>query len=296
MNINNLFTSKKLVYSLEVFPPKKTSSVDTIYNTLLGLRGLPADFISVTYGAGGSDTQKSKTLEIASLIKSEYGIEPVTHLTCVNSTKEEIRETLERLKDQGIQNILALRGDITPQTEPKHIFEHASDLIRFIKEYDESFNVIGACYPEGHYDAPSLDADIENLKKKIDAGATHLITQLFFDNDQFYRFMDKLLKAGIDVPVEAGIMPITKKTQIERTVSMCGASIPNKFAKLINKYADAPEALRDAGLSYAIDQIVDLISNDVRGIHLYTMNNVETATKITDSIRNIIRSCNQPGI
>ena len=296
MNIKNLFESKKLIYSLEVFPPKKTSSVDTIYNTLLGLRGLPADFISVTYGAGGSDTQRSKTWEIASLIQSEYGIEPVTHLTCVNSTKEEIRETLNHLKEQKIQNILALRVDITPQTEPKHHFEHASDLIRFIREYDDSFNVIGACYPEGHYDAPSIDADIENLKKKIDAGATHLITQLFFDNDQFYRFMDKLLKAGIHVPVEAGIMPITKKTQIERTVSMCGASIPNKFSKIINKYADSPEALKDAGISYAVDQIVDLISNDIRGIHLYTMNNVETATKITDSIRNIIRSCNQPGI
>lgn len=293
MNISNLFQSKKAVYSLEVFPPKKTSSVDTIYNTLLGLRGLPADFISVTYGAGGSDTQKNKTCEIASLIKSEYGIEPVSHLTCVNSTREEIADTLEQLKEKGIQNILALRGDISPTVEPKHDFEHASDLVRFIKEYDSSFNVIGACYPEGHCDCDSIDEDIENLKKKIDAGASHLITQLFFNNEHFYIFMDKIAKAGITVPIEAGIMPIVSKSQIERIVSMCGASLPNRFSTMINKYAHNPEALKDAGIAYATEQIIDLFSNDVRGIHLYTMNNVEIATTITNNIRSIIKSTNQ---
>ncbi len=294
MNIKHLFHSKKLIYSLEVFPPKKTSSVDTIYNTLLGLRGLPADFISVTYGAGGSDTQKNKTCEIASLIKSEYGIEPVVHLTCVNSSKAEIIQTLEQLKAHRIENILALRGDINPDIKPKHDFQHASDLVTFIKEYDSSFHVSGACYPEGHCDSNSLEEDIEHLKIKVDAGATHLMTQLFFDNDHFYRFMDKVIQAGITVPIEAGIMPITSKSQIERTVSMCGASLPPKFAKIINKYANNPAALKEAGIAYAIEQIIDLISNQAAGIHLYTMNNVEVATKITDSIRNIILSCNQP--
>ncbi|MGI5958913.1 MAG: methylenetetrahydrofolate reductase [NAD(P)H] [Massiliimalia sp.] len=293
MNLSHLFSHKKVVYSFEVFPPKKTSSVDTIYNTLLGLRGMPVDFISVTYGAGGSSIQKNKTCEIASLIKSEYQIEPVSHLTCVGSTKEEIMETLYHLKQNGIQNILALRGDITPETQCKNDFHHASDLVSFIRTYDPSFNVIGACYPEGHCDASSLDEDIEHLKRKVDAGVTHLVTQLFFDNEHFYRFHEKLLKAGIDLPIEAGIMPIINKRQIERTVTMCGASIPNKFSKLLNKYADDPQALHDAGISYATDQIVDLISNDVRGIHLYTMNNVDTARRITENIRSIVAACNR---
>ena len=292
MNIQRLFESKKVVYSLEVFPPKKTTSIDTIYNTLYGLRGLKPDFISVTYGAGGSTTQKNKTCEIASLIKSEYQIEPVSHLTCVGSTKQDIREYLDRLKAEGVQNILALRGDITPENDIID-FKYASDLVSFIKNYDDSFNISGACYPEGHCDAASLDADIENLKKKVDAGVTHLVTQLFFDNDNFYRFMDKVEQAGIRVPIEAGIMPVINKSQIERTVSMCGASFPVKFSKMVNKYANDPVALKDAGIAFATEQIIDLINNDVRGIHLYTMNNVETATRITNSISNILTSCNK---
>lgn len=292
MNIQRLFESKKVVYSLEVFPPKKTTSIDTIYNTLYGLRGLKPDFISVTYGAGGSDTQKNKTCEIASLIKSEYQIEPVSHLTCAGSTKQDIIDFLDRLKAENVHNILALRGDITPENGVID-FEHASDLAAFIKKYDDSFNISGACYPEGHCDASSIDEDIENLKKKVDAGVTHLVTQLFFDNNNFYTFMDKVEKAGIRVPIEAGIMPVINKAQIERTVSMCGASFPVKFSKMVNKYANDPIALKDAGIAFATEQIIDLINNDVRGIHLYTMNNVDTATRITNSISNIIASCNK---
>lgn len=292
MNIQRLFESKKVVYSLEVFPPKKTTSIDTIYNTLYGLRGLKPDFISVTYGAGGSEAQKNKTCEIASLIKSEYQIEPVSHLTCVGSTRESIIEFLDRLKEEGVENILALRGDITPGNSIID-FSHASDLASFIKSYDDSFNISGACYAEGHCDSPSIDEDIENLKKKVDAGVTHLISQLFFDNNHFYEFMDKVEKVGIRVPIEAGIMPVTNKAQIERTVSMCGASFPVKFSKMLNKYADDPVALKDAGIAFATEQIIDLINNDVRGIHLYTMNNVETATRITNSISNILASCNR---
>ena len=292
MNISRLFDSKKVIYSLEVFPPKKTTSIDTIYNTLYGLRGLRPDFISVTYGAGGSPSQKQKTCEIASMIRSEYGIEPVSHLTCVGSTKESVRSFLDQLKASGVSNVLALRGDKTPENDVID-FKHADDLTRFIREYDGSFNVIGACYPEGHCEAASLDEDIENLKRKVDAGATHLISQLFFDNGQFYNFMDKVEKAGIRVPIEAGIMPVVNKSQIERTVSMCGASFPVKFSKMINKYADDPTALKDAGIAFATEQIIDLINNDVRGIHLYTMNRVEVATRITESISNILTSCNK---
>ena len=293
MNIANLYKNKKTVYSMEVFPPKKTGAVETVYDTLYGLRRLPIDYISVTYGAGGTDSQKDKTVEIASLIKSEYGIEPLSHLTCVGSTPEEIKVTLDHLKEAGVQNILALRGDMPAEGECKMAFPHASDLAAYIRDYDSFFNVAGACYPEGHVDAESLDADIENLKKKVDAGVTHLTTQLFFDNDIFYTFMDKVLKAGINVPVAAGIMPIVKKSQIERTVAMCGASIPAKFARMISKYSESPEALYSAGLSYTIDQITDLVAGGVRGIHLYTMNNVDVATKVTEATESLFKSVNK---
>ncbi len=293
MNIENLFKHKKVVYSLEVFPPKKTNSIDTVYNTLYGLRGLPVDFISVTYGAGGSDTQQNKTCEIASLIKSEYNIEPVSHLTCLNSTKEDIIKTLDNLKKNNVQNILALRGDKSDTVIPKNDFKYASDLVEFIKKYDDSFNVLGACYPECHSDCDTIYQDIENLKRKIDAGVTSLITQLFFDNEHFYTFMDKLQKANINIPVEAGIMPIVNKNQIQRIVSMCGASLPRALTKILSKYSDDPIALKDAGIYYATNQIIDLVANDVRGIHLYTMNNVDVATNITNSIKNIITSSNK---
>ncbi len=293
MNISELYKNKKSVYSMEVFPPKKAGSIETVYNTLYGLRGLPIDYISVTYGAGGSEVQKNKTAEIASLIKKEYGIEPVSHLTCVGSSVKDIEDTLKMLKEIGVQNILALRGDMPSEGAPIMAFPHASDLAKFIKAFDPYFNVAGACYPECHVDAASLDEDIENLKKKVDAGVTHLTTQLFFDNEIFYAFREKVEKAGINVPIAAGIMPIVKKSQVERTVAMCGASIPSKFARLISKYADSSEALNQAGLSYAVDQITDLVANDARGVHVYTMNNVETATYITQATENLFKSVNK---
>ncbi len=302
MNISELFRNKACVYSLEVFPPKKAGSIETVYNTLYGLRGLPVDYISVTYGAGGSEQQRQKTCEIASLIKKEYGIEPVSHLTCVGSTKEEISAILTSLKEAGIQNILALRGDMPASAGiggdgsgaglPVMAFPNASDLAAFIRETDSFFNVTGACYPECHVDAASLDEDIDNLKKKVDAGVTQLTTQLFFDNEVFYRFREKVDKAGISVPISAGIMPIVKKTQIERTVSMCGASIPPKFARIISRYADSEQALYQAGLSYTVDQITDLVASGVRGVHLYTMNNVDVAKYVTGATESLIKSVN----
>lgn len=292
MELSKLFETKRLVYSLEVFPPKKNTPVNTIYSTLAGLQNLPADFISVTYGAGGSEMQRSKTCEIASLVRSEYYIEPVAHLTCVNSTKEEVKESLRQLRKHGIHNILALRGDINPEIEPKKDFSHASDLARFIKEFDPSFHLSGACYPEGHYESDSLEQDVEHLKYKIENGVQHLITQLFFDNEAFYRFLERIEAAGITVPIEAGIMPIVNKRQIERTISMSGASLPNRFSTMINRYADKPAALKDAGIFYATEQILDLMDHGVRGIHLYTMNQVDVASRISRNIQNIIAAKN----
>jgi len=293
MNIANLYQNKKTVYSMEVFPPKKTGALETVYNTLYGLRGIDVDYISVTYGAGGSKQQKEKTTEIASLIKKEYGIEPLSHLTCVGASKEELKSVLDNLKEAGVQNILALRGDMPQDGSGEMAFPHADELVRFIKEYDPFFNVAGACYPECHPDAQNLDADIENLKKKVDAGVTHLTTQLFFDNETFYSFREKVEKAGINVPISAGVMPIVKQSQIERTVAMCAASIPAKFSRIISKYANSPEALYQAGMAYTVDQITDLVANDVRGVHLYMMNNVEVAKYITSATHSLFASANK---
>ena len=224
--------------------------------------------------------------DVASKIK-ENGITPMIHLPCINYTKEEISSTLDEIKNRGIENILALRGDRNPDIEPKMDFPHASDLITYIKSKGD-FDIAGACYPECHPDADSLVDDIINLKKKVDAGASHLITQLFFDNDAFYEFREKTAIAGINVPIEAGIMPVVNKNQIERMVTTCGASLPRKFVRIMQKYENNPEALRDAGIAYAVNQIVDLVASGVDGIHLYTMNNAYVAGKISEAVSGII--------
>ncbi len=284
MKIRELF-DKKTIFSLEVFPPKKTSSVDVIYKTLEELGDIHPDFISVTFGAGGSGNSRY-ALDIASKIR-ENGIIPMLHLPCINFTKEEIDSALDEAKSRGIENILALRGDLNPDITPVKQFSHASDLIPYIKTRGD-FDVAGACYPEGHPDSETLDEDIENLRKKVDSGADHLITQLFFDNEYFYNFRDKAVKAGIKVPIEAGIMPVVNKNQIERMVTTCGASLPHKFVKIMQKYGQNPEAMRDAGIAYAINQIVDLAASDVDGIHLYSMNNAYVARKISEAVSGVL--------
>lgn len=284
MKIKDIF-AQKTVFSFEVFPPKSTSSVDVIFRTLNELGDLNPDFISVTYSAGGSGNS-SLALDIADKIRS-MGITPVLHLPCINYTREQIDKTLSDAQARGIENILALRGDINPDIPPVDDFRHASDLITYLKSKGD-FDIAGACYPEGHPDAENLDEDIENLKIKVEAGADHLISQLFFDNDYFYDFRDKAVKAGINVPIEAGIMPVTNKKQIERMVTTCGASLPHKFVKIMQKYEHNPEALLDAGIAYAINQIVDLLASNVDGIHLYTMNNAYVARKISDAVSGII--------
>ena len=287
MKIAELFKPDKTVFSFEIFPPKKDGSIDTIYSTLDGLSDLHPDFISVTYGAGGSEANVI-TSEIAGLIKRKYNTESIAHLTCVNSTKEDIDFQLAQFKKQGIENVLALRGDINPDIPPKKDFEHASDLISYMKERSD-LGFSGACYPEGHVECESLDRDIENLKIKVDAGATHLISQLFFDNASFYKFIEKARAAGINVPIEAGIMPCVNAKQIQRMVGMCGASLPTKFTKMIARYENNPEAMHSAGIAYAVDQIIDLCANGVDGIHLYTMNNPVIARKIAESVSSVIR-------
>lgn len=288
MNMTSLFSRNRTVFSFEVFPPRKTSPIETIYRTLDELQGLKPDFISVTYGAGGN-AGDTTTCDIASLIKNRYKIEPIAHLTCVNYTKEEISQILDRLEQSGIENVLALRGDINPDIPPKRQFRYASELTEFIKKRG-GFSISGACYPEGHPESDSIDEDILNLKNKVDAGAEHLVSQLFFDNNYFYNFLDKARNADINVPIEAGIMPVVNKAQIERMVTLCGASLPPKFTKMMQRFEYSPEALTDAGIAYAIDQIVDLIAHGVDGIHLYTMNNPSVAKKISDSISGMLHS------
>lgn len=285
MKLKTLF-DRKQVFSFEVFPPKRTAPVESIYEALDSLKELHPDFISVTYGAGGSENCAA-TLQIASSIKNRYGIESVAHLPCLTLSKEDVLAMLQRFRENGIENILALRGDRNPEMPPGGDFRHASDLIAFIKENGE-FNIIGACYPEGHTESDSMVTDIRNLKKKIDAGCDQLITQLFFDNEYFYRFQERCTLAGIDVPVEAGIMPVLNKKQIERMVTLCGVCLPKKFVKMMERYEAYPDAMRDAGIAYAVDQIVDLIAQGVQGIHLYTMNRPDTARRIYDNISALL--------
>lgn len=284
MNINELF-AKKTVISYEVFPPKPTTPVQTIYETLQVLKELSPDFISVTYGAGGGKNN-NETFHIASTIKN-YGLESVVHLPCIGLKKKDVLAKLSELEALGIRNILALRGDMPTTEYSPGDFEHASDLITFIKKQGD-FHIIAACYPEGHIEAQSLTTDIEHLKEKVDAGARHLISQLFLSNEYFYSFSERCQTVGIDIPIEAGIMPVINKKQIERISSLCGASIPKKFIAMMNRYENNPIAMRDAGIAYAVDQIVDLMAHHVHGIHLYTMNNPYIAKKIYEAIHNLI--------
>ena len=286
MKIESKFQKKKPVLSFEIFPPKRDKAIQNIDETLAILSELNPDFISVTFGAGGSHTD-NQTVELAKRIKQQYGIDPLVHLTCLNSSKFEICELLEELKEAEIDSILALRGDKNPAVEEKQDFRYASGLVKFIRQYGD-FSISGACYPECHTESKNKIEDIAYLKEKVDSGVQHLISQLFFDNNAFYSFQEHIQIAGMHVPVEAGIMPVINKAQIERMVTLCGASLPEKFSRVMHKYEDNKEALFDAGMAYAINQIVDLLAHDVDGIHIYTMNNPIVAKRICDGIKNLI--------
>ncbi len=285
MRISDLYNNEKTVLSFEVFPPKKTSPIESVYGVLEELCDLKPAYMSVTYGAGG--TASDNTCAIATRVKHTYGVEALAHITCVNSSKDEVSRVLDSFKENDIENVLALRGDIVPGLPPKTDFHHASELTEFIKQKG-GFYVAGACYPEVHPEAENEITDILNLKKKVDAGAEFLISQLFFDNQSFYDFEKRCRLAGITVPIEAGIMPVVNTKQIQRMVSLCGASLPSKFSRIMTRYESRPEALRDAGIAYAIDQCVDLISSGVRGIHLYTMNNPYVARRIVEGVGKLL--------
>lgn len=288
MRIPELYDKKKPVFSLEIFPPKRKANIESIYDTVEQLAVCNPDFISVTYGAGGN-TADNSTCEIASNIKKKYGIETVAHLTCVNSSKEDVKEMIGRFQASDIKNVLALRGDIVPDQEIKKDFEHANELaIEIQRKCNDDIEILGACYPEGHYESKSLDEDIQNLKYKIGAGVKVLITQLFFDNQLFYEFIGKARMLGIKVPISAGIMPIVNARQIQRTVALSGASLPGEFTKMIGLYEHDPEKLFEAGIDYAVNQIRDLITNGVDGIHLYTMNNPKVALGVYEKIKDLL--------
>ncbi len=286
MIISNLFEKKKPVISFEIFPPKKEAELQNIDATLQTLATLHPDFISVTFGAGGSSAD-NRTVKLAQKIKKDYDIEPLVHLTCISNSKEEIKEILGQMESAGLKNVLALRGDVNPNVPAKDDFRYASELVSFIKEQGD-FHVSGACYPEVHLEAADEVSDLRNLRKKVDAGAEHLVSQLFFDNNKFYDFLSKVRIAGIDAPVEAGIMPVTNKAQIKRMVTMCGAALPEKFERILERYGENKEALFDAGMVYAVNQIVELISSGVDGIHIFTMNNPVVAGRICEEIKNLI--------
>ena len=266
--------------SFEVFPPNPEVGNDKIIAALKDMQGLVPHFISVT-ASNNKFNIKETTVRLADYIQNDLEIPTIAHLPAIYLTKDKVAETIADLDKVGVQKILALRGDIIPGVEPQKDFRYATDLIEFIKEQAPHFDVIGACYPEGHPDSPNQISDIQNLKRKVDAGCSSLVTQLFFDNERFYDFQDKCTLAGIDVPIHAGIMPILNRNQALRLLKTCeNIHLPRKFKAILDKYENDPESLRAAGLAYAVDQIVDLVTQDVAGVHLYTMNNADTAQYI----------------
>ena len=266
--------------SFEVFPPNPEVGNDKIISALQNMQDLAPHFISVT-ASNNKFNIKETTVRLADYIQNDLNIKTIAHLPAIYLTKDKVAETIADLDKVGVQKILALRGDIIPGVEPQKDFRYATDLIEFIKEQVPHFDIIGACYPEGHPDSPNQISDIQNLKKKVDAGCSSLVTQLFFDNERFYDFQDKCTLAGIDVPIHAGIMPILNRNQALRLLKTCeNIHLPRKFKAILDKYENDPESLRAAGLAYAVDQIVDLVTQDVAGVHLYTMNNADTAQYI----------------
>ncbi len=286
MKISEIHSKKRQVLSFEIFPPKHGTSLENIDETLSILSELKPDFISVTFGAGGS-SNNNRTIELAKRIKNEYHIEPVVHLTCLTYSKAEIDEFSQILLENDLKNVLALRGDENPNVPAKEDFKHANELTSYLKSKGD-FCVGGACYPECHPQSDGRVSDIRHLKAKVDAGDEFLLSQLFFENDMYYSFLENCRIAGIEVPITPGIMPVINKAQIERMVTLCGASLPERFRRIMNKYENDKEALFDAGMAYALSQIIDLLANDVDGIHLYTMNNPVVARRICEGIRNLI--------
>lgn len=288
MKITELLNDKKVSLSMEVFPPKTTTAFEAVNKAVMQIAELKPDFMSVTYGAGGGTSEH--TVKIASDIKDAYGVSSMAHLTCVSSTEETIEHQIGIMKGAGIENVLALRGDIPKDAEfpSSNQFKYAVDLVRKIKKLAPEMCIGGACYPEGHPEAVNKADDIKHIKEKVDAGCEFLTTQMFFDNSIFYNYIYRLREAGVMVPVIAGIMPITKKNQVDRSIQLSGCCMPARFKSIVDWFGDDPAKMQQAGIAYATDQIIDLIANGINHIHIYTMNNPEVAAGIQNNLSAII--------
>ena len=289
MKLSQIF-SDKLSLSFEVFPPKTDMTFDSVKSATEEIAKLKPSFMSVTYGAGGGTSKY--TLEIAKNIKQRYNVPTLAHLTCVSSTKETVREKIHQIKEAGIENVMALRGDLTPEMEgldrSKWDYKHAIDLIYDIKESGADFCIGGACYPEIHPESQNQAEDIKHLKEKVDAGLSFLTTQMFFDNNLLYNFLYKIREAGITVPVIPGIMPITNANQFERAIKLSGSFMPQRFKSLVDKFGSSPDAMKQAGIAYATDQIIDLFANGITNVHVYSMNKPDVAEKIQSNLSDIL--------
>jgi methylenetetrahydrofolate reductase (NADPH) len=287
MKLSDILNSNKVTLSFEVFPPKATANYESVKEAAYNVAALKPDYMSVTYGAAGNT--RSNTLELASGIQKEYGVTTIAHLTCVGATKDSIRSALADMKNAGIENVLALRGDRPKdfEGEPFIDYRYASELAADIKEFG-GMCIGGACYPEGHVESENTHKDILNLKKKVDAGCEYLTTQMFFDNNIFYNFVYRVREAGIEVPVIPGIMPITRPSQIDNAVKLSGCNVPTRFRSIVDRFGNSPEAMQQAGIIYATDQIIDLLANGVRHVHVYSMNKPEVVKGIQDSLSKII--------
>ncbi|MBQ4338126.1 MAG: methylenetetrahydrofolate reductase [Clostridia bacterium] len=290
MKLSELFEKKNLSISFEVFPPKTDTAFESVKKAIEEIAELKPSFMSVTYGAGGGTSRY--TLDIAKNIKAQHGVPTLAHLTCVSSTKETVRAKIEEIRAAGIENIMALRGDLTPELEAsdrsKWAYSHAIDLIRDIKESSADFCIGAACYPEIHPESENQAQDILYLKEKVDAGCSFLTTQMFFDNNLLYNFLYKIREAGITVPVIPGIMPITNANQVARAIKLSGSFMPQRFKSLVDKFGHSPAAMKQAGIAYATDQIIDLFANGITNVHVYSMNNPDVAAKIQSNLSEII--------
>lgn len=288
MKIRDLITQDKATLSFEVFPPKKDTDFADVEAAALGIAAFKPDYMSVTYGAGGST--KGHTIQLAREIQEKYDVPTIAHLTCVCASKEGIKTALADMKNAGIENILALRGDIPKNYDGQVFaeFSHASELVELIKETGD-FCVGGACYPEVHPDSANKHEDIIGLKKKVDAGCDYLTTQIFFDNNIFFNFMYRIREAGISVPIIPGIMPITRRVQVKNAVKLSGCNVPERFKSIVDAFGDTEAAMRQAGIAYATDQIIDLMANGVKHIHVYSMNKPEVAAGIQKNLSEILK-------
>ncbi len=287
MKISELFKNKEVTLSFEVFPPKTDAGYEAVEKAASEIAALRPDFMSVTYGAGGGTSKN--TASIAAELQDKFGVNVLAHLTCVSSTRELVKAMVSEYKERGIENIMALRGDIPKEGRICYDYDHATDLIYDIKSIDDSFCIGGACYPEGHVECERQSEDILHLKEKVDAGCDFLTTQMFFDNAILYQFLYRIREKGIEVPVVPGIMPITNTKQVARSVALSGSTIPQKMKVMVDRFADDPDKLKEAGIIYASEQIIDLISHGVGHIHVYSMNKPDIAAGIMRNLSTIIR-------